>query len=153
MATSYEFIYRGDEIQIVEEYFNHPDPAVRGDRYRWALDRLGGDEGLLLEFLDGGGDLSELETRLVEGDSVDHYRRHWLGRDDDGFWPDRDGAEIGQTLRDGFRAAIEQALELDLPLSIVQVNAGDTLQIGHLPAPTCVLVVLATPATEARAAE
>ena len=145
MATLKEFIYRGEEIQLVEEYFNHPDPAERGDRYRFALERLAGDEDLSLGFLDEG-ERSDLEERLVEGDAVDHFRRHWLGREgDESYWPDRDGGEIAGVLRDGFRAAMEEALELDLPLTILQVAAGDQLRVGHLAGPTSITVVLAAP--------
>src|SRR5687768_13363167 len=122
MATMQEFPYRGEEIQLVEEYFNHPDPAVRGDRLRAALDRLVADEDLELGFIDAGEDLTELEARLAEGASVDHFKRHWLGHgEDSAFWPGLDGADVAATVRRGFADAMQEALDLDLPLTVIQV--------------------------------
>jgi hypothetical protein len=72
-------------------------------------------------------------------DDTDHFRDDWLGT----WWPDKD---VEQVLRAGYRAAIERARHLELPLESLWVCAQeDQFQVYVCEGPRQVTVIVFTP--------
>jgi hypothetical protein len=72
-------------------------------------------------------------------DDAEHFRNDWLG----GWWPDKD---VEQVLRAGYRAAIERARDLELPLESLWVCANeDEFQVYICEGPRQVTVIVFTP--------
>jgi hypothetical protein len=72
-------------------------------------------------------------------DDADHFRDDWLGD----WWP---GKDVEQVLRAGYRAAIERARNLELPLESLWVCAQeDQFQVYVCEGPRQVTVIVFTP--------
>jgi hypothetical protein len=72
-------------------------------------------------------------------DDADHFRDDWLGT----WWPNKD---VEQVLRAGYRAAIERARNLELPLESLWVCAQeDQFQVYICEGPRQVTVIVFTP--------
>lgn len=55
----------------------------------------------------------------LNADDAGHFRQHWL----DGWWP---GKDVEAVLRAGYRAAIERARDLELPIESLWVCANES---------------------------
>jgi hypothetical protein len=72
-------------------------------------------------------------------DDADHFRQDWLSR----WWP---GKDVEQVLRAGYRAAIERARDLELPIESLWVCAReDQFQVYICEGPRQITVIVFTP--------
>jgi hypothetical protein len=77
-------------------------------------------------------------------DDADHFRQDWLSR----WWS---GKDVEEVLRAGYRAAIERARDLELPIESLWVCANeDEFQVYICEGPRQVTVIVFTPPPEER---
>jgi hypothetical protein len=74
---------------------------------------------------------------------VSHFEEHWLGGAPNGWWPTQ---AVGETLRGGFREAIEHAKARALPMEVLWVCARDNdFHLYFSESPNQVTVLIFTP--------
>jgi len=81
-------------------------------------------------------------------DPMAHFAEHWLQAG--GFFPTLDPDRTEQIIREGFAAAVDDALGADLPMTTVWVRSpgADDFRVDHVVGPTAVAVVIVTPTPE-----
>lgn len=84
----------------------------------------------------------------LNADDVSHFKRDWLGR----WWKDeKEVKDVEDVLRAGYRAAIERARDLELPLESLWVCANEgQFQVYFCEGPRQVTVIVFTPPPEER---
>lgn len=88
----------------------------------------------------------------IDDEMLDHFRRHWLGDGDDGYWSSLAGGDQIAEIRRGFAAAMQTAREKALPLNYGWVAldglAKDTFAVDHVEGANGVIALIVTASPE-----
>jgi hypothetical protein len=132
------FVGKGRQFGFLDHQFGG-DKADYMKAYDEALQRMG-KPAPLADLADRhAGDWKGPHVSGLNADDAGHFRQHWLGT----WWPNKDVEEV---LRAGYRAAIERARDLELPIESLWVCANeDQFQVYISEGPRQVTVIVFTP--------
>jgi hypothetical protein len=138
------FVGKGRQFGFLDHQFGGEKDDYM-DAYDAALERI--DEPLANLAAEHAAEWKGPHVAGLNTDDADHFQQHWLA----GWWPNKD---VEQVLRAGYRAAIERARNLELPLESLWVCADeDQFQVYICEGPRQVTVIVFTPPPEERDGE
>ena len=144
MAADPTSITKFRALLVLDRFFGDPDDAVRNANLRASLDRLD-DPGFDLL----GETLAGIESIQDDGapHPLRHLDEHWLNGP---FFPGVSIDVMTEVIRSGFREAVSEALEKNLPVSAVWVCAtedsnANVFRVDHVAGPYGITIAIVTP--------
>ena len=130
------FVGKGCQFGFLDHQFGGEKDDYM-NAYDEALDRI--DEPLANLADEHAAEWVGPHVTGLNTDDAAHFRQDWLGS----WWPDKD---VEPVLRAGYRAAIERARELEVPIESLWVCANeDEFQVYICEGPRQVTVIVFTP--------
>jgi hypothetical protein len=130
------FVGKGRQFGFLDHQFGGEKDDYM-DAYDQVLERI--DEPLADLAEDHAEEWRGPHVAGLNADDADHFRQDWLG----GWWQ---GKDVEQVLRAGYRAAIERARDLELPIESLWVCANeDEFQVYICEGPRQITVIVFTP--------
>jgi hypothetical protein len=130
------FVGKGRQFGFLDHQFGGEKDDYMS-AYDEVLDRI--DEPLANLADDHAAEWMGPHVAGLNTDDAEHFRQDWL----DSWWP---GKDVETVLRAGYRAAIERARDLELPIESLWVCANeDEFQVYICEGPRQVTVIVFTP--------
>lgn len=122
-----------DEFTEIERWFGTEDPGVLVGRYNDALEMIetGDADAWLRHSMEAG----------VTEESLMHFRRDWVQGADIAA----DGDHIMNAIRTGFAAAMTDARDNEMRMSIIWIERGSDFAVDHVVGGNGVTVVMTFP--------
>jgi hypothetical protein len=139
-----KMLLKPEALIVLEQWFNTLEGKELISRYDRAIAALEADSP------DAWVRVAQ-EAGLDE-DTLAHFRRHWLGDTDEGYWSSIGEGEAIAEIRRGFADAMRTARDNGLPMNYAWVApeglAKDTFAVDHVAGPNGVIALLITAAPE-----
>jgi hypothetical protein len=130
-------------LLVLDRYLGDPDDDVRNANLRASLERLDHEDFDIM-----GETLAGIESITNDGADhpLTHFDDHWRGP----YFPGVDNDELTETIRAGFRSAVSEALDKNLPLTAVWVcgtedSNANVFRVDHVAGPYGITVAIVTP--------